>query len=139
MCQLDFWTTKLCMQLPCWKLKLLTRGPCNNRCLTLNVCHVGFCFKGQDKLTKYQSKVIHPSPPPFFLRRCPIRELMIYYKIHVCRQKSLRFLGQGRKVGLPLRSKILIEHVLLSAYCSVVYVLTSCLKYIIFLVYSIHQ
>lgn len=55
-----------------------------------------------------------------------MRELMIYYKIHVCRQKSLRFLGQGRKVGLPLRSKILIEHVLLSAYCSVVYVLTSC-------------
>lgn len=70
-----------------------------------------------------------------------MRELMIYYEIHVCRQKSLRFLGQGRKVGggLPLRSKILIEHVLLSAYCSVVYVLTSCLKYIIFLVYSIHQ
>lgn len=72
-----------------------------------------------------------------------MRELMIYYEIHVCRQKSLRFLGQGRKVGggggLPLHSKILIEHVLLSAYCSVVYVLTSSLKYIIFLVYSIHQ
>lgn len=48
---------------------------------------------------------------------------------NTCMQaKKFAFSGAGEESGggLPLRSKILIEHVLLSAYCSVVYVLTSC-------------